>query len=425
MRLKVQKPRGMKDLIYPDSEIYLKLRDLIIDFSLFNGFKYIETPIVEDIKTFTSSLGESSDVVMKEMFLIKGKDKGNNYVLRPEGTAGVVRAYFENGMQNLPQPVNLFYFGKMYRRERPQYGRLREHTQWGLEILNSSDSFADFYIMFIVHKFFVTKLKINKITLKINSLGCEKCRPRYKRALINYYKKFKSKICLDCQKRLKLNPLRLLDCKNEKDQDFKLNAPNILDFICKNCKMSFQKLLEYLDHFKIPYDLDKNLVRGFDYYEKTVFEVFFESENIALGGGGRYDLGKIFAGFSLPSVGCAIGIERLLNILEKTNLKTKIFKITKPDFFIAFASEEIRNKAFMILNELQQEGIKITSNFFKSSLSAQLDLANKLGVKYVLILGFQEWGKNELILKNMETGVQEILKLKNLGQELKKIIKEN
>ena len=419
MKIKIQKPRGMKDIFGEEAEFYLRIKELITDFSLLNGFKYIETPLIEDIKTFTLSLGSASDVVSKEMFVIKGKEKDAVYVLRPEGTAGVVRAYFENGMSSLPQPVSLFYLGKMYRRERPQHGRLREHTQWGLEILNADDAFADFFIIFSFIKF-LEKLKIRNIILKINSLGCKNCRKKYKAKLVQYYKKFKDKICADCQKRLKLNPLRVLDCKNQKDQEYKYNAPNILDYLCKNCENHFQKVIEFLDYTKITYELDKTLVRGFDYYERTIFEIFIEEENIALVGGGRYDLGEILNNQKLPSVGGALGLERLKIILEKIKFSTKF---PRPKIFVAFAGEGAKFKAFDVFLQLQNAGFYPLANFFKSSLSAQLEYANKHNVKYSLILGFQELGKDEIILKDMEYGNQEILKIKDLVKEIKKIIK--
>jgi histidyl-tRNA synthetase len=419
MRLKIQRPRGMKDIVGQEAEFYLKIKELITDFSLLNGFKYIETPLIEDIKTFTLSLGETSDVVSKEMFVIKGKEKGSTYVLRPEGTAGIVRAYFENGMSSLPQPVSLFYLSKMYRKERPQHGRLREHTQWGLEILNSSDPFADFFIIFSFYKF-LQKLKIDNLIIKLNSLGCKRCRKKYRSKLVKYYRKFKNKICADCQRRLRLNPLRILDCKNPKDQEYKKDAPDILDNLCRFCENHFQKLIDLLDYAKIPYELDKTLVRGFDYYERTVFEIFVEGENIALAGGGRYDLGEILANQSLPSVGGGLGLERLKIILDEQGFS---FKKDEPKIFVAFAGEEVRPKAFDIFLQLQNAGFHPMANFFKPSLSSQLEYADKYGVKYSLILGFQELGKEEIILKDMEYGSQEILKIKDLIKELKRIIR--
>ncbi|MCS7200631.1 MAG: histidine--tRNA ligase [Patescibacteria group bacterium] len=418
MKIKTQRPRGMRDVFGDESDFYLKIRDLITNFSVLNGFRYVETPLVENIKTFTSSLGESSDVVSKEMFVIKGKEKGDVLVLRPEGTAGVIRAYFENGWQNFTQPVSVFYLGKMFRRERPQYGRLREHTQWGIEIINSEDPFADFFTIFVFFRF-LNQIKIRNFKVKINSLGCQRCRRKYRTQLINFYKKYKNKICVDCQRRLTLNPLRLLDCKNPQDQEYKKKAPNILNYLCKFCELHFQKVIEFLDYFKIPYELDSTLVRGFDYYSRTVFEIFVENEEIALGGGGRYDLGEIMSNIPLPSCGGAMGIERLKIILDKIDFK---IKKSSSKIFVAFAGEETKAKAFEIFLDLQGNNFFPVANFFKSSLSGQLDYANKLGIKHALILGFHELGQGTIILKDMEYGSQEILKLSNLTKELKKIV---
>ncbi len=419
MKIKSQRPRGMKDIVFDDAEFLLKIRDLITDFSILNNFKYIETPLIENVKTFTLSLGETTDVISKEMFYLKGKERGEQYVLRPEGTAAVVRAYFENGMISLPQPISLFYFGKMYRKERPQHGRLREHTQWGLEILNSEDPFADFLIIYLFCQF-LKKIKIQNFIVKLNSLGCSKCRKKYLKDLIRYYRAYQKKLCSDCQKRLKLNPLRILDCKQESDQKYKELAPNILDYLCKFCKIHFQKVLELMDYFKVNYELDKTLVRGFDYYLRTVFEIFIDGQNFALASGGRYDLGEVISNTALPSVGGALGIERLKLVLDELKIS---FKPQLTKIFVAFAGEETRPKAFEIYEELQANGFKPQANFFKISLANQLEYANKLGLKYSLILGFQELSREAVILKDMEYGTQEVLKLKNLIKDLRKITK--
>ncbi len=420
MKLKINRTRGMKDIFGENAEYFLKIRDMAVSFSLENGFQYIETPVVENESLYTLSLGMTSDVVSKEMFHIKGKEKKESFVLRPEGTSSVVRAYFENGMTNLSQPVSLFYFQKMYRKERPQYGRLREHTQWGLEILNSQEPFTDFLIIYLFNEFF-KKLNV-EINFGINSLGCAKCRNKYRRALISYYNKNKKNLCLDCQRRLKENPLRLLDCKHVKDQEYKKNAPNILDFLCKGCEIHLQKVVEPLDYFKINYFLDKNIVRGFDYYEKTVFEGYVPGYNFAVVSGGRYDLGNVIANISLPSFGGSLGIERLKIIFDNKNISFKYYP--QPQIFVAFAGEEIRNKALEIYDNLRKNKFRVTANFLKTSLSSQLDYANKIGVKYSLILGFQEIGKDLIIFKNMSYGNQEILKIKNLPEQLRALIKE-
>lgn len=423
MKLKVQRVKGMKDIVFPESDLYLNLKRNMIDFSLVNNFKYIETPVVEDIKTFTLSLGQVSDVIEKEMYYLKGKSEGSKYVLRPEGTASVVRAYFENGLNNLPQPVMLFYIEKMYRKEKPQHGRLREHTQWGLEILNSEDYFADFLVIFLFYTF-LTNLGIKEISVKINCLGCHKCQKKYRMALLNYYKgrKIIKYLCSDCQRRIKLNPLRLLDCKVERDIEFKENAPNILNYLCKACENHFQKVIELLDNSKIIYELDKTLVRGFDYYKRTIFEIFKNNENLALGGGGRYDLGEIISNIPLPSFGGGLGLERLKIIIDKLNLGLGL-DLNRPKVFIAFTGEEIRTKAFELYLNLQKNKFNPVINFFKLSLSSQLDFCNKIGVKYALILGFQELSRGEIIFKDMEYGNQELIKIKDLVMSLKKLIK--
>ncbi|GBD34833.1 Histidine--tRNA ligase [bacterium HR35] len=417
MKLPFTKPKGMKDNFGNDAEFYLKLYDLLYDFSVKYGFKYIETPLVENEKVFTTSLGQTSDVVEKEMFYLKTDEKKEKYVLRPENTAPIMRVYLEEGLYSEPQPLLFFYIGKMYRKENPQRGRLREFTQWGLEIVGSENSFADFYIIFTGYKFLKEILNFSEIKVKLNSLGCEKCRPKYKKKLTSYYRRYKNKICHDCQRRLKENPLRLLDCKNAICQPYKKNAPNILDSLCKFCSLHFQEIISYLDKSEINYELDYTLVRGFDYYERTVFEYFLQEDNLALGGGGRYDLGKIWVNTPTPAVGLALGLERLKLILEEKGIELKYSP--KPDVFVAYVGEELKIRAFQIIENLRNEGLNVSFNFFKQSLSQQLEYANKIGVKYVVIVAFEELSKNSVILKDFESGAQETISISKLVNEIK------
>ncbi len=417
MKLDFKRPKGMHDYYGEDSNVLLALYDLFFRFSVKHNFQYIETPIIEDEKVFTKSLGQMSDVVEKEMFYLKDSSKTEKYVLRPENTAGVIRAYFENGLSSEPQPLFYFYLGKMFRKENPQKGRLREFTQWGLEIINSENSFADFYIIYLNYKLLVKELKLEGVKILLNSLGCEKCRPKYKKKLISYYRRYKNKICYDCQRRLKENPLRLLDCKNAICQPYKKNAPLLIDYLCKNCEIHFQNLLQLLDKSEVVYQLDKTLVRGFDYYERTVFEIVIEGENFAIGGGGRYDLGKIWVNQNLPSVGSALGVERLKLVLEEKG--KKILYASKPEIFVAYVGEELKHKAFEILENIR-DNFDVIFNFFKQQLSAQLEYANKIGVKYVIIVAFEELSKNSVILKDMVNGTQEIIPINRLIDELKK-----
>ncbi|MER3570066.1 MAG: histidine--tRNA ligase [Patescibacteria group bacterium] len=423
MKLGFTKFKGMRDWYGDEANFLLKLYDKVFKFSVNYGFNYIETPLVENEKVFVTSLGQTTDVVEKEMFYLKSIGREEKFVLRPEGTAGALRLYIENGLYSLPQPIMVFYLGKMYRKENPQKGRLREFTHWGLEIINTENPFSDFYIIYTNYQFFKNELGLQNIIIKINSLGCEKCRPKYKNKLISYYRKYKNKVCYDCQRRLKTNPLRLLDCKNMICQPYKKNAPNILDSLCKACSLHFQSLLSYLDNTEINYELDKTLVRGFDYYYRTVWEYFLEGENIALGGGGRYDLGKIWLDNSIPSVGSALGLERIKLVLEERGIN--LFYKEKPKVFVAYVGEEIKMRAFSIYESLIKENIPVAFNFFKNIFSQQLEYANKIGVKYVIIVALDELSKDSVILKDFEQGTQEIISLKKLLDEIKKRLSEN
>ncbi|GIW66242.1 MAG: histidine--tRNA ligase [Candidatus Parcubacteria bacterium] len=421
-KIVLQRPRGMNDLLFEESDFFLNLKNEVIKHSQLYSFNYIQTPALEDEKVFTSSLGDSSDVVEKEMFYIKEKDGGSKYVLKPEGTASIMRAYLQNGMHSLPQPVKLFYFDRMYRREKPQLGRFREHTQWGLEIIGSSDPIYDAQIIQVFDRFFKKTFKLKDYIFKINSLGCKKDRKSYIKDLKNYYRKNLKNICKDCQNRYKKNPLRLLDCKNENDQIYKKNAPNLINYLCKECENHISKVLEYLDILEIKYEIDHLLVRGFDYYTKTVFEIFFIESNKAIGGGGRYDdLAQYLGSKNIPAVGGAIGIERLTEILKIHNVNLR--KNKKPEVFIAQTTDKTKEYALKIYDELIRNNIIVAENFGKGNLSSQLELANKLGIKYFLIVGHQEIGNKTIILKDMIKRSQDIIPVNNIVSEIKKRLK--
>lgn len=420
MKLKVQRVRGMKDYYGETAWKINLLRSLLLDFGQRFDFSYVELPVVEQELVFTASLGASTDVIEKEMYYLTKKEGGQKLVLRPEGTASVLRLYLENGFLSQPQPVRLMYFDRMYRKERPQAGRYREHRQFGLEIIGSKDPFCDFEIIYYFSEI-LKLLKINDFILKLNSIGCFDCREKFKKYLKKYYQKVKKKLCKDCNRRLKENPLRLLDCKNETCISLKETAPNILNYICKECQEHFQKLIEYLDHFKLPFQMDHTLVRGFDYYNRTVFEFFVSEKNIALIGGGRYDpLSKFLSNQNVPAVGGALGIERILDLIETKQIqkRTKLLPV-----FIAYAGEEARKKAFEIFSYLANNNFTVKHAFAKTSLSQQLMQANKFGIKYTLILGMLEISQNTVILRDMETGNQEILPQSKLVDELKTILK--
>jgi len=416
-----QAPRGMHDLIKESGDLFLGLLNAIIKHSYLYGFEYIRTPIVEKEEIFTISLGALTDVIEKEMFYVERKEKGEKYVLRPEGTAAIARAYLQNGMHAWPQPVRLFYFGPMFRHERPQAGRFREHYQWGIEILNSEDPIYDAKIIQVFDRF-LKKFKLKDFIFKINSIGCLNDRTKYKQALKRYYRKYLKNVCEDCKRRYSVNPLRMLDCKNEKDQEIKKNAPILLNYLCKQCEEHFKKTLEYIEELGISYELDPYLVRGFDYYSKTVFEIFFVESPVAIGGGGRYDyLIKFLGSKQTPGVGGALGLERLMEILKLHQINLKASK--KPNVFIAYATEKAKNYAFYVYDLLLRHNINAAENFAKNSLTSQLEYADKLGVKYCIIIGHQEMGSKSVILKNMIDKIQEIIPLDDLIEELKNRLK--
>lgn len=421
MKVKVQRVRGMKDY-FGDQALKIKfLREFLLDIGEKFGFSYVEMPAIEQELLFTASLGKTSDVVEKEMFYLTKREGGQKLVLRPEGTASILRLYLENGFLSQPQPVKFMYFDRMYRKERPQAGRYREHRQFGLEILGSQEPFCDFEIIYIFAEI-LRSLKIQEFVIKLNSIGCFDCRDKFKKDLKKYYQRIKKKLCQDCRRRLRENPLRLLDCKNDTCIPQKDAAPKSLNYLCKSCQEHFQKLIEYLEELQLPFEIDHTLVRGFDYYNRTVFEIFVPEKNVALVGGGRYDpLSKFISNQSIPGVGAAMGIERVLDMIKIDYLRKK--KKLKP-VFLGYVGEEAMMKAFKIFVHLINHDFSVKHAFAKKSLSQQLDQANKFGVKYVLILGMLEISQNTIILRDMETGNQEILPQSRLVEELKTILKK-
>jgi len=441
--------RGMKDILPGEQNYWYYIEKIIKKIALTYDFEKITTPILEETSLFTRTLGFSTDIIEKEMFSFIDKG-GNKVTLRPEATSSIARAYIEHGMVNLPQPVKLFYLGPMFRYERPQEGRLRQHHQTGFEVLGSAEPVVDAQLILLSYNLF-QELKID-ITIQINTLGCLECRKKYKKILVHYFRSKKKLLCSDCQKRLSKNPLRLLDCKKEQCQQIIQGAPQLVDHICDDCKNHFVKVLEYLDEADIPYVLNPYLVRGLDYYNKTVFEIWSafnpanqgkeirrnkpsEKESIdistltesgsqmALGGGGRYDnLIEILGGQPTPACGAGFGIERIIMDLKKREV-TVPEKI-KFDVFLAQLGETAKKKALKLFEDLRKVNIKTAENFSKGGLRSQLEIANKLGVKFTLIIGQKEALDGTILLRDMESGVQEIINFSKIITEIKKRLKE-
>lgn len=421
---KYSRLRGMKDILFEEYKYW----DLVIkkatDLSNTYGFKRIETPVLEKLDLFERSTGKETDIVSKEMYAFIDKS-GDRVALRPEATPGLVRAYVEHGMFNLPQPVKMFWLGSLFRHEKPQSGRLRQFNQYDLEIFGDNSPVADAQLILIAYNFF-SELQID-VQMQVNSIGCKDCRNEYSKKLIEYYRERgkRTKLCQDCKKRLAKNPLRLLDCKEPDCQSLREDAPQIVDSLCEPCRDHFIKVLEYLDELEIPYNLNPFLVRGLDYYNRTVFEVYSASEEeneeerrqSALGGGGRYDeLVELMGGRPTPACGFGLGIERVINRIKEKNIPIKEEKFNY--IFIAQLGEQAKRKAFGLFEELRKGGFKVRQTFTKESLKAQLEEADRIGVKFTLILGQKELLDGTIILRDMESGTQEVIDYKKVVFEL-------
>jgi len=422
---KFQSPTGMHDILPEEQKYFQKIYDVIEIIASFYGFKKIETPILEETELFSKGIGLSTDIVQKQMFSLR--TRGGDYLsLRPEGTAPIVRAYIEQGFQNLPQPVKLWYFGPFFRYEHPQTGRYRQFWQFGFEILGEKNPIIDTQIILIFYNI-LKELKFKNLILELNSIGDFQCRPYYKKILVNYFRSREASLCLDCRRRIRENPLRVLDCKEEKCQPIKAQAPQLIDHLCEECHLHFKEVLEFLDELELPYQLNPYLVRGLDYYTKTVFEISEGSEEGkgqgALVGGGRYDnLIKILGGLDTPACGGAAGIERIVNLMKMKKMKFALSP--QPKIFLAQLGSLAKRKSLRIFEEFRQERIPIAESFGRDSLKAQLSRADKIGAKYTLILGQKEALEEKIIIRDMINGRQATVKLEKIVKEIKKRLKK-
>jgi histidyl-tRNA synthetase len=416
-------PKGMRDISGDQYYHYQGFFEKAQEVAIYYGFKPIEMPAIEKQEVFTGGLGEGTDIVDKEMYRVRAKG-ADKLVLRPEGTAGVMRAYLEHGMQAEPQPVMLYYSGPFWRHDKPQKGRYREFRQFGLEILGTEKSIADAMIV----KSATTILEeagAKNLVVEINSIGDKECRPAYVRELVNYYKKHINGVCLDCKNRIRVNPLRVLDCKNERCQAIKEKAPDIMTFLCGNCQQHFKEVLEYLEEAKVNYRLNKFLVRGLSYYTRTVFEIFnelpeaVEESRLAIASGGRYDyLARNLASRKdIFAVGAALGIDRVVEAPWWAGLKPKIIK--KPKVFFARLGWEAKLKSLAILEILRKARVPVTQSFTKETIGVQLAIAEKKQVPYVMIFGQKEAMEDSVIVRNMENRSQETVKIAKLPEYLK------
>lgn len=409
--------KGFKDIVPEDQFFWSFVLDKLNKCAEAYGFEKIDLPIVEEYGLFARSVGTDTDIVSKEMFAFEtlGKEK---VALRPEGTAGAVRAYVEHGMMNKRKPIKMYYEGPMFRYEKPQAGRFRQFHQFGCEVFGEEDPIIDAQLIYMCYQIF-DELNI-PIEIKINSIGCNTCRNHYLKALKLYLKKYKSKLCVDCNKRYNKNILRILDCKQSKCQEIVAEAPQIIDHLCTECNTHFVKTLEYLEESQIAYTLNPFIVRGLDYYNRTAFEIFCKEEDgsqSALGGGGRYDtLVRMLGGQKTPAIGFALGIERIVarlrDMYEKTPAEARKFEIPTSktcDVFIAQLGDGARKKVLVLFEKIRREGFLVGESVSKTALKQQMEEADRLRAKMCLIVGQKEIMDDTILIRDMESGNQEVV----------------
>jgi len=418
--LKFKSITGTRDILPPETYKWHWVEENLR--KIFESYSYneIRTPIFEETNLFARGIGQNTDIVGKEMYTFIDKG-GDSLTLRPELTASVIRAYIQHNLGNESLLNKFYYIGPVFRQERPQAGRYRQFHQFGLEALGSQHPSIDAEIISIaveIYNFF----KVEDFNLKINSIGCPKCRTKYKEILQSELLKVKSQLSAESQKRIELNPLRVLDSKDDRDKEATKNAPILLNYLCEECNTHFETLKKYLDELEIKYTVDGRIVRGLDYYTKTAFEIITKSlgSQDALAGGGRYDLlAEELGGNPTPGIGFASGMERLILMLEKQNL----FNIEdqQKSVFIVSVDDYSRPKALRLAANLRKENIKTDLDFNLRSVKAQFREANKKNAKIVIVVSKDELETGELTLKNMSTGEQNKIKISNIINEIKKI----
>ena len=403
MDVKVKKIRGTRDILPEEASLWSEVEGKIREVCRVYGFGEIRVPTFEETSLFIKTTGETTDIVEKQMYTFEDKG-GRSLTLKPEGTPSVVRAYLENALFQRGKKTKLFYIERMFRQERPQKGRYREFTQFGVELIGSKSPLSDAEIISLAFTLF-EKIGVKDITLRINSIGCFRCRGPFRDALKEYLKSKLPELCPDCKRRFERNPLRVLDCKEDKEK--LKDAPRSTDYLCDNCKKHWERLISVLEKLKIPFLVDHMLVRGLDYYTGPVFE--FVSGKLgaqdAVGGGGRYDeLIESMGGEPTPATGFAIGLDRLVMLVEKK-------KEERIPLWIVNIGEEAEEAGFLLMEKLRRMGVRVEMDLTGRSLKAQFREADKRNAKYVLVIGEDEIRKNKGKLKDMETGKEEEIEL--------------
>jgi len=419
MSAKYNIPRGTFDILPEESYKWQYISKIFREIAERYNYREIVTPVFESSQLFERSVGDSTDIVEKEMYKFKDK-KGRDFALRPEGTAPIVRAYIGNNLQNIDNSSKVYYMGPMFRYDRPQKGRYRQFYQYGIESFGSKDPFTDAEVIALGYNF-LKKLGLKNFELEINSIGCSNCSEDYDKALIEYFSSSKNELCKDCINRLKKNPKRILDCKVPTCKSIAVNAPSMLDYLDEPCRIDFKKVQDYLTKIKIPFKVNPKIVRGLDYYSKTAFE--FINNNLgsqnALAGGGRYDgLSEQLGGNAVPGIGFAGGFERLILSMENEGLDFGGKKNT--DAYLVTLGDNAQEFSITLLEQLRSSGISAEFNIDKRSMKAQMKAADKSRAQFCLILGDDELAQNQITVKNMNSGDQKKIDLDTLIETIRK-----
>ncbi len=417
---KYKAPRGTTDILPEDQPHWDRIWEASARICGLFGYRRIETPVFEEASLFTRGVGEVTDIVQKEMYVFQDRG-GQDLALRPEGTAPVCRAYLEHGMHSLPQPVRLWYWCPIFRYDRPQAGRYRQHTQLGCEAIGEADASVDAEVIELLFRLY-EDLGLQGLTLHLNSIGDGECRPRYLDALRDYYADKLKQVCNDCEGRYQRNTLRLLDCKQERCQPVIAAAPPFTDYLCDACADHFSRTQSYLDEVGIDYVIDPRLVRGLDYYTRVLFEFQPKEEGAqsTVGGGGRYDgLIEQLGGRPTPGTGFATGIERIVLNLKRQELP--VGETARPQVFVAYQTADARSQAFRLASDLRRQGIAAVVAAGERSLKAQMRQANALGAAHAAIIGQRELRDGAAALRRLADGHQETVPLADVAERIRYI----
>ncbi|MBT2215117.1 histidine--tRNA ligase [Virgibacillus dakarensis] len=422
--MNMKAPRGTNDVLPGEVKKWQYIESVIKNICDRFHYEEIRTPLFEHTEVFQRGVGDSTDIVQKEMYTFQDRG-GRSITLRPEGTAAVVRAFVENKLYGSPiQPVKLFYFMQMFRYERPQQGRMRQLNQFGVEVLGSADPAVDAEAIALAMTVY-QELGLKSLKLVINSLGDKESRKSYRQALVEHFSPHKDELCTDCQTRLTQNPLRILDCKKDRDHPAMQTAPSILDYLNEASAQYFEQVKEYLTLMDIPFTVDKNLVRGLDYYNHTSFEIMSDAEGFGaittLTGGGRYNgLTEELGGPDTPGIGFGMGIERLLLALEAENIEIPVDN--NLECYFVSVGEEADKQAVRLVHDLRKHGIQVDKDYQGRKMKAQFKSADRLHAKFVIILGEEELAKQVATIKSMETGDQHETPLSRLVEQMKELL---